>query len=271
NTSNTDIITDFNQSNNGVYTSAEGDKIRFEFDQTLQINSGNSFSGVQHELIWKDDGSGGVYIEIDWGGDSSADFRLQLKDIGTADFSQSDISSANFEFRRVTGTSSADTINGTSGADTLDGANGNDTLDGNAGLDSLLGGAGDDLLIYDASDIASGGLVDGGADTDTWQVEAAVTITITSSSTWDYIDNLEYIDLVDGNHNSVLNISANGLSNITDSDNDLYVKGGANDTVSTADSWTSSGTSVVDSITYNHYTASGYDIFIQQGVVQSDF
>ena len=262
NTSNVDIITDYNQSANGTYSAGEGDIVRMEYDQQLQLNATNAFTGVQNELIWRDDGSGGVYIEIDWGADSFADFRLQLQDNGTADFSQSDITSASFQFKNVIGTTGADTLNGTDGAD---------TLDGSTGLDSLVGGSGNDVLIYEASDLASGGLVDGGDDTDTWQVDSAVTITITSSSTWDYVENIEYIDLVSGNYNSTLSISAEGLSNITDNDNDLYVQGDGNDTIISADSWTDNGSTVVDSVNYNHYTSSGYNLYIEDVIEQTLF
>ena len=135
--SNADVITDFNQSNSGTYSANEGDIIQFEFDQTLTLNTDNSFTGLQNELIWRDDGSGNVYIEIDWDGNSSADFRTQLQDGGTADFSQSNISATSFQFKRVIGSSGADTLKGTSSADTLEGGAGIDNLSGQGGNDNF--------------------------------------------------------------------------------------------------------------------------------------
>nr|MCH9769277.1 cadherin repeat domain-containing protein [Gammaproteobacteria bacterium] len=198
-------------------------------------------------------------LTLGYGGDSSLSFSSAAL---TAVYNASPLPPADNTGMSITGTGSAETLTG---------GNDNDTLDGADGIDNLISAGGDDILIYEASDLANGGLIDGGTGADTWQVDSAVTITITSSSTWDYVENIEYIDLFSGNYNSTLSISAEGLSNITDSDNDLYVKGDANDTVSTADSWTSSGTSVVDSITYNHYTANGYDIFIQNTITQTSF
>ncbi len=70
---------------------------------------------------------------------------------------------------RINGGDFADTLSGLGGDDILIGWDGADTLDGGAGLDDLDGGAGDDVLRLDGSAL-SGEIYDGGADTDTLEI-----------------------------------------------------------------------------------------------------
>jgi Ca2+-binding RTX toxin-like protein len=68
----------------------------------------------------------------------------------------------------VTGSSQRDYIDGNAGNDTLNGGDGADTLIGGLGVDTVNGGAGNDFFFYNLGD--GNGVMDGGADTDSLQV-----------------------------------------------------------------------------------------------------
>ncbi len=188
-TSATDIITDFNQSG-GSYNNAEGDVIRFEYDQALTLTTGNAFTGIAGEVIWHDDGAGGVYVDIDFSGDSAADFRVQLQDVN-GDFDQTDLSAANFEFHSVNLTSANDTLNG------IDGSN--------------------DTFYTTLANYNAGDAIDGGTGTDTLQLQGGGTFTLTNN-----ITNFESVVLSDGasynvNLTSITGITSLDGSNLTGS------------------------------------------------------
>jgi Ca2+-binding RTX toxin-like protein len=92
---------------------------------------------------------------------------------------QADLGTLPATFVGVRGTNEADTLVGGAGADLLVAGGGDDSVDGGAGADRLAGGTGTDTLRGGEgddtlSDIAGadGGLIDGGAGTDTFTVDA---------------------------------------------------------------------------------------------------
>jgi len=65
-----------------------------------------------------------------------------------------------------------DNITGGTGNDTILAGDGADTITGNGGVDSILGGAGNDTV---TTTLATGNVIDGGADTDTLSLAVAAT------------------------------------------------------------------------------------------------
>ena len=132
-----DRITGFSQD--------QDDKLALSFTQEIVFNGTGSFSGTNNELIITTI-SGDTFVEIDWDGDGNTmpndtgDFRLELDNF-------TGLTSNDFLFRHVTGTSGADTFQGDDQDSTLKGGDGNDTLYGNAGDDRLIGGIGGDTLV----------------------------------------------------------------------------------------------------------------------------
>ncbi|HLO75113.1 MAG TPA: endo alpha-1,4 polygalactosaminidase [Magnetospirillum sp.] len=76
----------------------------------------------------------------------------------------------------LTGGGGNDTLTGNGVLNVLAGEGGNDTLIGSGGPDTLMGGAGNDRVVYQA-----GGLLDGGADSDTLVVGGASAVTVNLS------------------------------------------------------------------------------------------
>ena len=106
---------------------------------TVTGNTG-SFSGIANELIWNQSGSDTI-IQIDYDGDSSADWEIQLDS-----FTASNLTSQDFLFQNAIGTDGADTLKTNTLGGTLKGGRGDDTLTGNSGDDTLIGGHGADTL-----------------------------------------------------------------------------------------------------------------------------
>lgn len=66
--------------------------------------------------------------------------------------------------------------------DILAGGSGNDTLDGGLGADDLTGAAGNDTFVIRAGDTGTGERYDGGADSDTLQIEGGGTVDLSGMS-----------------------------------------------------------------------------------------
>ena len=129
-TTNPDRITDFTSGTDFIDLSA--------FDETFYVlGSGGTFTSTgRTELLWEDDGSSNTHIKIDWGGDGTADFAIQLDD-GFDTILLSD-----FIFKNAVFTNTADSIVESS-------SDGNFLIGGYDG-DTLVGGSGDDRIVGDA-------------------------------------------------------------------------------------------------------------------------
>ncbi|MCW5590152.1 MAG: putative Ig domain-containing protein, partial [Legionellales bacterium] len=255
-----DQITDFK-------LNGDADKIELQFDETLYLRGDTGASatwGTQAgQMLWFDNG-GQAKIQIDWGGDGVADFGIQLNNIVDA----SNLSSADFIFHKVVGTNNADTLTGGALDDVLNGAGGNDLLNGGAGADILLGGDGDDILILDLNDLTAASRIDGGAGTnDILRFDGSnQTLDLHANTTYNPIINIERIDLDPGNNTLTLDEADVAALSST-----LYINGNdANDIVNVAKAgvtdWTDNGTTLINSITYHHYSLAGTNLYVQDGV-----
>ncbi|MBB72617.1 MAG: hypothetical protein CMF50_09495, partial [Legionellales bacterium] len=158
------------------------------------------------------------------------------------------------------GTENSDVITGGNGSDTLYGEIGADLLDGENGKDSLFGGEDDDILIFDSQD----NIADGGSGTndilriDDNNENVDITSILNQTNGLD-ITNIERISLIGDNQTLELTSdgSDNDISEITDSNNTLYVDGNNTTTVIlnlTGGSW-SAGTAAGDYTSYTNGTS----------------
>ena len=164
------------------------------------------------------------------------------------------------------GSSAADTLTGTSGANVMVGGLGGDSLNGAGGADVLRGGAGDDNLTI--ADLSFQRL-DGGSDSDTLTLGGSgQSLDLTTTSNLK-ITSIETIDISGSGANTltlelgdVLDISESVISGKTR----LLVDGGADDTVTATDSWTSGGTTTVSGNDYNVYTSGNAQLLIDTDI-----
>ncbi|AMG57399.2 hypothetical protein AL522_07015 [Pantoea vagans] len=119
--------------------------------------------------------------------------------------------------------------------------------------------------VYDTS-FAS---VDGAAGDDTlaWHGNGQLVLSDVAAK----VSNIESIMLTSTTSSDNLVLDAQSVEDVTSESNALYIKGIAGDSVTLEGTWINSGTVIVDSITYTHYTsttAAGtlVDIYVQQGV-----
>ncbi len=164
------------------------------------------------------------------------------------------------------GSSAADTLTGTSGANVMVGGLGGDSLNGAGGADVLRGGAGDDNLTI--ADLSFQRL-DGGSDSDTLTLGGSgQSLDLTTTSNLK-ITSIETIDISGSGANTltlelgdVLDISESVISGKTR----LLVDGGADDTVTATDSWTSGGATTVSGNDYNVYTSGNAQLLIDTDI-----
>ena len=150
----------------------------------------------------------------------------------------------------ISGGDGNDVIYGQEGTDVIHGDNDNDYLDGGSGADELYGDDGDDMLVYDSADT----VVDGGAGTDILRLENGDDIDFDLLAP-NPIDNIEVIDLGnDAAANSLSNLSAQDVLDMTDGDNELFIIGNSSDTVS-GGGWSAQGTQDIGGVDYDVYTA----------------
>ena len=152
-----------------------------------------------------------------------------------------------------------DSLYGDAGNDTLSGEFDNDFLDGGAGSDFLDGGPGDDILVFDAQD-----QLHGGTGTDTIRVDGSgVTVGLSGTSS-NIINGIEVIDLT-GSGANTLSVNDTDLTSKTDSGT-LRVDGASGDAVVSSSSWTSGGTTTINSLTYNVYTSGSATLQVQDTI-----
>jgi Ca2+-binding RTX toxin-like protein len=160
------------------------------------------------------------------------------------------------------GTTGNDSLSGTSGANSLIGGQGDDTLSGGGGADVLYGGAGDDSLTIGDTTFRR---IDGGTGTDTLKV-AGSGITLDLASLRGHIRSIEAIDLT-GSGNNTLALERLDLLNLSDTSNQLIVRGNAGDMVQSLDQdWRYGGTTILNSETFYQYSNGHAELLIQNTV-----
>lgn len=154
-----------------------------------------------------------------------------------------------------------DIINGQSGNDTIYGGNGSDIISGGEGIDELDGGGGDDFLEF------SGILdtYDGYLGTDTLFTNVALDINFSDVT----IDDIEVIDL-DNLTSDSIEFSLINAKYMTNNDEDiLTIHGTSDDSVtSSGEGWILGDDQVIDSETYNTYTADGVTLLVDADIIQ---
>ncbi|WP_155706647.1 calcium-binding protein [Gloeocapsopsis dulcis] len=162
------------------------------------------------------------------------------------------------------GTPGDDLLIGTNGNDILIGGLGNDTLRAGRGSDVIYGGAGDDVLIFGPWNRR----MDGGSGTDTLAIEISnMTMDLTAIPK-NRITGIEIIDLT-GTGNNRLKLTRLDLLNLSDTTNQLIVKGTAGDVVtSTHQGWLFDGTTTLDSNQYDRYTSGAATLLVDTDITR---
>ncbi|MGJ8687118.1 MAG: beta strand repeat-containing protein, partial [Spongiibacteraceae bacterium] len=128
----------------------------------------------------------------------------------------------------ILGNNSADVLTGTAADEQLVGGVGNDILDGVLGSDVLIGGNGDDILIYDSADDLR---VDGGNGRDKLELKSGDSLDLRLISDA-LLSGIEVIDAETDTASNALAMELADVLSMSDTTNDLFIIGGANDTVS---------------------------------------
>jgi hypothetical protein len=149
----------------------------------------------------------------------------------------------------IIGNSTGNDLSGLSGSDTLYGGAGNDTLDGDGGADQLFGEDGDDILVFGSADT----VIDGGAGEDTVQIFSDQDLTGNTS-----LNDIEIIDMTDGDDVDDLILAAADVLSMTDGDNLLRILGNPDDGDSNA---TGDEVNLVGGGWTLDGTAGGFDIY----------
>jgi hypothetical protein len=156
---------------------------------------------------------------------------------------------------------------GTAAAEILIGGLGDDTLTGGGGADAIRAGAGDDTLgVGDLAFLA----IDGGTGTDTLRLDGSgLSLDLTDRDLAARIDGIERIDLGSGGNTLIVDQLA--VFNETPASGAgvhiLTVDGAAGSAVTfTEAQWSSAGTVVDGSTTYDRYVLGNAEVRIAQGV-----
>ena len=152
---------------------------------------------------------------------------------------------------------------GEEGADTLDGGDGNDYVNGGDGNDKILqkgadtiqAGTGDDTISISDTDFR---LVDGGSGDDTINLDGYTiddaTIDLSNLDQTHSIKDIETIDL-SGKGANTLKLDIDDILDMTDEDNELFIKGDSEDKVEKDDNLTRDESKDItkDDISYHAY------------------
>jgi Ca2+-binding RTX toxin-like protein len=133
-------------------------------------------------------------------------------------------------------------------------------------------GAGDDTMtLLDGADVTGVALFNGGSGSDRLVFIGQLAVDLDALSA--HVRNIEIIDLSDGVTNQLSIASADAVDQVTDSNNDLYIRGDSGDRVAFsgdgAGFWNSE-TLTIDGVDYAHYINSSdftFDLYVQSGIV----
>jgi len=152
-----------------------------------------------------------------------------------------------------------------SGDDTVTGNDENNIIEGGAGTDNLFGGLGDDIFVFDSDAQLDLDQIDGGAGSDTLQLDgtmSAINLVAIDAS------NIEIIESSATNALD-LTLTTNDLLSATDGDDILIIAGNTGDSVtSTGEGWAQGADQDVGGETYNTYTAGGATLLIDEDITQ---
>jgi len=162
---------------------------------------------------------------------------------------------------QITGGNGNDLIRGGEGDDLLVGSAGNDMLiDGN-GADIFDGGEGDDLMVISGSEFIS---IDGGIGNDTLLLNDGINLDFTDTNIGS-IDNIETIDLGEGDSGNILTLTASAVEALTDQDDVLIIDGDVNDSV-IMEGASLVGSSVINGMSYDQYTFNDSTLFVDEEI-----
>ncbi len=227
--------------NAGVYTITG-----IAYDQMDSIKMlYHDYSGTIEIKAQTEDRTDGINVDDTSAFTSVEEFELSLTNSTTIDLS------AESRDMTIYGSADADNITAGSGDDTINAGDGNDTINGGAGADIINGEAGDDTITTDGNDT-----VDGGSGTDTIKLENG------ASFDFSKLDNIEIIDLTDNGNHEITGMKLSDIVGMTDSDNELAIRGDASDNVasitedvtigSELNEWSKATTDNGSSITYEY-------------------
>jgi VCBS repeat-containing protein len=167
-------------------------------------------------------------------------------------------------FENAIGSSFNDTLTGDNNVNTLYGGTGADTLIGGSGADYLYGDDGDDILIFDSAD----NTIAGGAGFDILRLSTSGNIDLSSLDN-SLTSGIEMIDLQSATAANTLTLSIQDVLDLSNTTNELFVTGNSGDVITSADSWTDTGsTTTVNGVSYNIYTGSGATLYVDQDINQ---
>ena len=225
---------------------------------TDQFNGGaHGVAGdtVDYTVLWS---SEGVIVNLETGtgagGNAEGDTYVGIENIfGYA-----------YENNSITGDENDNYLKGGYQNDILIGGAGNDTLDGYGSNDILEGGAGDDTLIINYRP-ESTTQADGGTGYDTLQLisyyfEPSINLSNKNFS------NIEEITI---DQEFEISLSIQDVLDVTDADNELIISGDAQlSLASTGEGWIQGADQVIDTETFNAYTAGGATLLIDSDITQ---
>lgn len=165
----------------------------------------------------------------------------------------------------IIGTNSNDTLTGTSSAEVIFSGKGDDNIIGGGGADYIQGSSGNDSIQISDYDFRA---IDGGPGKDFVALKS-YNLDL-SAGTVAKFRNIEGFDLKSSSAAETLSIGRAAVNKLNKTKK-LYIKGSANDKVNIVDTsgtWSSNGTTTVDSVNYTIYesTKTRAVVYIESGV-----
>jgi Ca2+-binding RTX toxin-like protein len=164
----------------------------------------------------------------------------------------------------INGSTGSEALTGSYTHDTLRGGAGSDTLDGAVGKDLLFGDEGDDTLIFDFDDVS----LAGGAGTDTMKIDANGAWIDLRDIDNSVISGIEAIDARGFGANTLRMATADVLA-LSDSSDQVALRGDAADKLYLYGAWTAGGAQTVSGVTYSTFTDGSATVLAESGMTVS--